>query len=211
MPPICQLHKLFNLDGIHFLRSTPGKLWPALFTTAVFTGLREGELLGIRWGDVVLEGDDPCLHVRRGWDREIGFITPKSKAALRTVKVFPEVKRALLAWKVASPRSRDDARVFLVSPGTYRKPMKRIFERLRMDDPLYPAPTLHGLRKTFASCMAGRGITPKILQRWMGHERIEMTLQVYAKAMKDAEERQVAECLGGFAGLENPQSNVVAT
>jgi integrase len=148
------------------------------------------------------------VHVRRGYDWQAEFISPKSPAALRTIKIYPAVRQSLLAWRLASEHTKKSDRMFPVSPGSHRKPMRQIYDKLRENDPEFPTPTLHGFRHGFASIMAGRGIRPKTLQKWMGHEKIELTMNIYVKTMEDAEERQIAENLGGFAGLE-PSGKVV--
>lgn len=178
----------------------PPKPWASFFTTALLTGARAGELLAIQWGDLELEGDQPRLCIKRAWDRE-GYITPKSKAAKREIPIFPEAKRALLGWRLAAPRRGEKDRVFPLGPGGYKRALRGLLAALREEDKDFPEPSLHALRHTFASVMAARGVPPKVLQTWLGHSKIEMTLEVYAGIMADSTERVVAEKLAGFAGV----------
>jgi integrase len=64
-----------------------------LWATAMYAGLRCGELRGLRWDDV--EFLDGVIHVRRGWDDVEGEIAPKSRAAIRRVPM-PTILRGHL-------------------------------------------------------------------------------------------------------------------
>lgn len=179
----------------------PPKPWGALLTLAVYTGIREGELLGLLWGDLDLEGDNPRLNVNRAWDRSGVLQKPKTKSSVRSIPIFPEAKKALLEWRMASKTKDDKARVFRVASGSAHRPLDAIIARLREDEPTFPKPSLHALRHTFASVMACRGVPPKILQKWMGHTKIAMTMEIYAKVTADSEVRIIEERLSGFGGL----------
>ena len=74
-----------------------------LFTLAVYSGLRRGELCGLTWQDLALGGNRPILRVKRAWDRTAGFITPKSKAALREVPILPFALKILKEWQTGLP------------------------------------------------------------------------------------------------------------
>lgn len=177
------------------------KPWAALFTLAVYSGLREGELLALQWGDLNLEGESPRLSVRRSWDREEGYIVPKSPAALREVPILPEAKRVLLEWRMAAREKKETDRVFPLASGGYKRALRELIAAIRKEDRTFPRPSLHALRHTFASVMAARGVPPKVLQGWLGHSKIEMTLEVYAKVMSDSGARVVVERLAGFGGV----------
>ena len=180
-------------------RMGPPRPWAALFTVAALSGLREGELLGLRWGDLDLENG--TLHVRRAWDREAGFLAPKSKAALREVPILPEAKRVLLEWRMAAREKKETDRVFPLASGGYKRALRELLAAIRKEDKTFPRPSLHAFRHTFASVMAARGVPPKVLQGWLGHSKIGMTLEVYAKTMGDSGARVVAERLAGFGGV----------
>lgn len=72
----------------------------AVFTVAIYAGLREGELWGLRWEDVVLDGDRPRLRVRRSYAGP-----PKSESSLRDVPLLPPAAAALRAYhRTLTPR-----------------------------------------------------------------------------------------------------------
>ena len=104
-------------------------------------------------------------------------------------------------WKMGSKKKGAKSRVFPIASGSARDSLREINKRLRTEDADFPCPTLHALRHTFASAMACRGVAPKLLQAWMGHSSIAMTLEVYAKVMPDAEARVIEEKLAGFGGV----------
>ena len=87
-----------------------------IIATAIFTGLRQGELLGLRWADVDL--DAGLIRVRKQLDREGRLVAPKTAQAIRDVVVMPAVAKLLAAHKLASPWSRDSDPVFASERGT---------------------------------------------------------------------------------------------
>src|SRR5579862_7564285 len=62
-----------------------------LWATALYAGLRMGELQALDWADIDLEHN--LIHVRRSWDRQAGFIEPKSRAGKRRVPLTPTTAR----------------------------------------------------------------------------------------------------------------------
>ena len=189
-------------EQVHLFTETAQELfpppspWGTFFMQAVLSGLREGELLRLQWGDLDLEGKLPCLSVQRAWDREEGFVIPKSRAAFRNIPILPDVRRSLLAWKIASLDSSKCVRVFPFMGGSYHRALRHILKA----NPNLPKISLHALRHTFASLFANRGVPPKVLQGWTGHAKIDMTLNYYAKKMDD-DTRIVEERLAGIGGV----------
>jgi integrase len=77
----------------------------ALWTVAMFAGLRRGELLGLRWADVDFDGG--VIRVERGWDMYAGAIAAKSTAGVRGVPMAFPVRRELRELKLrGGPRRR---------------------------------------------------------------------------------------------------------
>ena len=102
---------------------------------------------------------------------------------------------------MASENSNDSDRIFPHSAGSYKNALKTILEKIHEDTSDFPCPTLHALRHSFASAMAARGVPAKVLMGWLGHSKVEMTLEIYAQVMTDSTDRVIAERLSGFAGL----------
>ena len=165
-----------------------------LFTLAVYSGLRRGELCGLTWQDLALGGKRPTLRVKRAWDRTAGFITPKSKAALREVPILPFALKILKEWQLACPDKKASARVFLMGPDSFSKPFRRVLRKADL-----PQIRFHDLRGTYASILARRNIPPKVLQRLMGHSNFSITMDIYAKFTRDDED-VLDRALVGFGG-----------
>jgi len=70
------------------------------WATAFYTGLRRGELIGLRWEDVDLATG--VIHVRRGWDAVEGEIAPKSRQGRRDVPVPAVLRDYLLECRMNS-------------------------------------------------------------------------------------------------------------
>jgi integrase len=108
------------------LEAAAGSRFEALYVVAIYTGLRRGELLGLKWTDTDL--DAGTLMVRRSLDVDGTFKAPKNQAARRTLKLTPRALDALKVHKVhqnaarlqAGPRWQDHNLVF---PNTVGKPM----------------------------------------------------------------------------------------
>src|SRR5438132_11999739 len=77
-----------------------------LLRTALFTGLRLGELLGLQWQDIDLQ--EGVLHIRRQHTRLGEYAPPKTKAAIRRIPLSDEITSELAALKLRSRYSSDD-------------------------------------------------------------------------------------------------------
>lgn len=177
----------------------------ALWATALYAGLRRGELRALRWSDVDLDGR--VIRVERGWDQEEGEQEGKSKAARRTVPIIGRLVPILAAHKLATGREGDalvfgvtDAQPFDPStarrraraawgwkqaPSSQRKGPQTAWVQAREDvlDPI----GLHEARHTFASLMIAAGCNAKALSKIMGHASISITFDVYGHLMPGGE------------------------
>jgi integrase len=181
------------------LDAASGSRLEAFCVVAIHTGLRRGELLGLRWTDADLGMG--ALAVRRSLDVDGTFKAPKNRAARRTLKLAPRALEALKTHKVlqnaerlqAGPRWRNHDLVFPNTVGRpanagnlYRREFQPLLERAGLAAEGF---TIHSLRHTFATTLAERGVHPSTAQRMLGHSDIRMTLAVYTHAtdgMQDA-------------------------
>jgi len=164
--------------------------WRTLFRLLASTGLRWGEVAALRWGDLRLDGSEPCVRVRRalGRTRRAGqppaFKPPKSRHGRRDVP--------LDASLVSELRSRrddadDDALVFPAGNGA---PLRQENVRRRVLKPAAEEAGVswigfHTFRHTCASLLFARGKNAKQVQRWLGHHAASFTLDTYAHLLDD--------------------------
>ena len=150
-----------------------------LLRTALFTGLRLGELLGLQWQDVDLQ--EGVLHVRRQYTRLREFAPPKTKAAVRRLPLSSEMTRQLAEVKLRSRYSGDADPVFAARNGkplAHRNATRRGFE-LAAAKAGIDGVTFHSMRHAFASRMIDRGISSTVLAALMGHESSTITERRY--------------------------------
>jgi integrase len=191
-----------------FLNNATPRFRP-LFTTAVMTGLRRGELLGLQWGDI--DWNAGCIHVRRSMYKGM-FITPKSSRSRRAVTMSPELARCLKIHKIACHPSKDDL-VFCSEVGTPLDADNLIHREF------LPALRRAGLRKirfhdlrhTFTALLIATGENPKYIQQQLGHASIQTTMDRYGHLMPESH-REAGERLDEFIfGEASTQRNAEAT
>jgi integrase len=169
----------------------------ALYSVAVHTGLRQGELLGLRWTDVDLDAGK--LSVRRSLkvtERGLELGSPKNKASRRSVPLNKSAVTALRAHRarqnkerLAAPKWRENDLVF---PNRLGRPMdhgnlyyreyKPLLKRAGLDGEGF---TSHSLRHTFATVLFAQGEHPKVVQSLLGHSSIAQTMDTYSHLIED--------------------------
>jgi integrase len=173
----------------------------ALYVTAAMTGLRQGELIALRWSDV--DWAAQRIRVRRTY--VLGeFDTPKSRRSVRSVPMSMRVARELDGWQQATRWGANDALVF-AEPATgdvlRRGALMRRYRRALKAAKLEPTRRFHDLRHTFGTAMAAAGVPMRTVQEWMGHRDLQTTL-IYADYVPNAGE--VAMVDRAFASTPQP-------
>ncbi len=187
----------------------------ALWATALYAGLRHGELRALRWADIDIEGR--VIRVARGWDAKEGEQDGKSAAARRTVPLIARLAPFLAAHKLATGRD-DDALVFGATadipfePSTVRRRALAAWGWKTGHNPQPTGPRritvkashdalerigLHEARHTFASLMIAAGVNAKALSTIMGHATIAFTFDVYGHLMPGGED-EARERIDGY-------------
>jgi len=191
----------------------------ALFLIAVRTGLRQGEILGLKWGDFQFgQGeDDPdrFIFVQRRWYRG-RFSTPKSKKE-RRVDMSRELRRGLLELRdqrllEAYQQGRTSIADELVFPGVDGNPLpaRKVVES-------YFLPVLehaglrrfrfHDLRHTFGSLLIEAGAPLPYVRDQMGHSSIQITADKYVHLIP----RRNVHFIDRLDSLTSPQQSATQT
>jgi integrase len=176
-----------------------------LWVLVLATGMRRGELAGLRWGDVDL--DAGVLAVRRS-RVSVSYLVresdPKTRSSRRTISLDARMVAVLrahrrrqledrLAWGAAWT---DTGYVFTSEDGLAMHPERItvLFGRLVASAGL-PKVRLHDLRHTSASLMLAAGVHPKIVSERLGHSSISITLDLYSHVIPGLQ-AEAAEKLG---------------
>jgi integrase len=181
----------------------------ALYVLAVTTGLRQGELLGLKWEDVDLEAGklrvQRTLAIAKGGPK---LMAPKTKSSRQDRKAHPERRECSQKPPQEAARGdrnragslwRENGLIFASETGD---PLDRRYVTTHRFKPLLkraglPQIRFHDLRHTCATLLLGRNVNPKIVSEMLGHASIAITLDTYshvlpnmqseaAKAMEDA-------------------------
>ena len=163
-----------------------------LFYTAIFSGVRRGELLGLRWGDI--DWASKNIQVRKSLYKD-KLQEPKSEYSKRKIDMGPRLIEALKAHrkrrietllKVGRQLTNDDF-VFsrpdgkpLSGDSLYHRDFQRILKRAGLRQI-----RIHDLRHTFASILINAGHNLKYIQNQMGHAKIEITFNLYGHLLKE--------------------------
>ena len=164
-----------------------------LYVLALTCGLRQAELLGLRWADVDLGG--AVLHVRQQVYRADGewqFTEPKTKAGRRTISLSGMAIEALRERKIAQSKERLRAESWadldLVFSNRLGRPIEKGNLLRRSFQPLLeraglPHIRFHDLRHSAASMMLAANVNPKIVQELLGHASISTTMDTYSHVL----------------------------
>jgi len=196
-PPRPARHEVSALsqeDAQRLLEAADGTSHGSLVYLAIMTGLRKGELLGLRWQDVDLEGG--VLYVRQALQRlgseGITFRAPKTRGSGRAVALSPATvrrlrqhrQRQLEARLIAGLAYQDNGLVFATALGTptdpanLRRAWGRIVKAAGLDGLRF-----HDLRHAHATLMLQQGVHPKVVSERLGHSGIRITMDTYSHVM----------------------------
>jgi integrase len=183
---------------------------------AATTGLRRGEILGLRWQDVDCEAG--TLTVARALgevanERRLG--APKTRRSRRTIKLPRQTVEVLKAWRVAQFEARqalgdrydDYGLVVCRQDGKPYSPAGfSSWFRMFLKQAVLPRVRFHDLRHTHASQLLDQGAQLTEVSSRLGHASAATTLRLYAHRMKGAEDRMVERFEEGL-GLTDEHLN----
>jgi integrase len=157
----------------------------AVWATAMYAGLRAGELQALEWQAIDLAAG--TIAVERAWDpKACEFVAPKSRAGRRRVPIAAALRDYVLAHKLDADGeglafARPDGRPFLGA--ALRRRALAAWKTAGLT-----SITLHECRHTFASLMIAAGVNAKALSTYMGHANIGITMDTYGHLMPGNED-----------------------
>jgi integrase len=187
-----------------FLEASRGERLEALFVLAIHCGLREGELLALRWEDALLQAAKPALLVRRTLTRGengrgyvVGTSTKSGKGRrVRLTRRATEAlkdhrKRQLEEMMRLAGLWQDQGLVFPNEIGSLFNPSNlrnRSFKRIKARAGVREDLRFHDLRHTCATLLLGEGVNVKVVSELLGHASITITLNIYSHVLPDMQD-----------------------
>jgi len=188
-----------------FLAGAEGSAYAPVWRVLLTTGMRRGEVLGLRWQDCDLSRG--IIAVRQTLvdvQGKVSFGEPKTKSGRRTITLDPATLAALkehrtrqLEQRLAiGPQWTDYDLVFTGLNGNWIHPrnLARAFGLLVKKATL-PYIPLHGLRHTSATLLLTQNIHPKVVSERLGHSSIGITLDTYSHVLPSMQ-REAADAIG---------------
>lgn len=188
--PVREMAILNESQVSQMLVAAKGHRWEALYHLAIVTGMRESELLGLKWVD--LDWGRKYLKIERQLQRPNGigveFSPPKTRHGRRSVALGETTIEVLRAHYERQQSERlaagehweEYGLIFTTSNGTpiHQRNLQRDFKALIKHAGLPPI-RFHDLRHTAASLMLNHDIPVIVVSRRLGHARTSITLDVY--------------------------------
>ncbi len=175
------------------LAGTSGTRLGTLLSVAINTGMRQSEILGLRWQDVDL--DQGLLRIRQQYNRNGTFVEPKSAKGIRNIDIPPSTLADLRDHKVrqleerlvAGDAWRENGLVFTSyhgKPLNHRNLVRDYWNALRRCgiDRL----DFHALRHTHATHLLADGVPVLDVSERLGHSSATITMEVYGHVLPDA-------------------------
>lgn len=190
--------------------------WGALYVLAATTGMRQGELLGLKWSEVDIEGGRVRVRqsLKRQPDNSLEIIDTKTETSNRNLDLVPLAVEPLVRHRAAQAAQRlrlgpgwND--LDLVFPNSLGKPMSASNLTRRNFTPFLgraglPAIRFHDLRHTCATLMIAGGANIKVVSEYLGHSDVVTTLRTYAHVLPNMQAdtvRAFGAQLGAACGL----------
>lgn len=192
----------------HFLESVRSDRLYAVYLLAFTTGMRRGELLGLRWSDIDFEAARLSIQqtlVTVGY--KTLFTDPKTKKSRRSIALDTTTMTVLRSHRaqqaqeklLLGPEYDANGLVFSSEHGKLLHPMSLsdMFRRRAIQAGL-PIIRFHDVRHTYASLALSAGVHPKVVSERLGHSSITITLDTYSHAVPALQEDAAAKVASLF-------------
>ena len=194
--------------------------WLPIFTVMLGTGMRVGEITGLRWNDIDLKSgmidvNHTLVYYKHRDENGCYFDihSPKTKAGVRQIPMTEEVKNAFLLEKkmqnlagIQSKVTIDGYHNFIFvnrfgnvqNQGTLNRALRRIIRNCndkqllkeKKNPVLLPNFSCHSLRHTFITRLVEAGVNIKVIQNLCGHSRSDVTLDIYTTVTKELKQAE---------------------
>lgn len=194
--------------------------WLPIFTVMLGTGMRVGEITGLRWNDIDLKSgmidvNHTLVYYKHRDENGCYFDihSPKTKAGVRQIPMTEEVKNAFLLEKkmqdlagIQSKVTIDGYHNFIFvnrfgnvqNQGTLNRALRRIIRdcndkqllKEKKNPVLLPNFSCHSLRHTFTTRLVEAGVNIKVIQNLCGHSRSDVTLDIYTTVTKELKQAE---------------------
>ena len=192
--------------------------WRTMITFDLLSGLRRGELLGLRWCDIDAESQTIVINQTSNYvpGRGVYIDTPKNDTSNRPLHLTKSVFILLEEYKAWQDNQRDicgdawrdkDGRVFTaedgapVFPDSITQWFSKFVKRVGL-----PKVTVHSLRHTYASLMIAEDVSLVVVSNQLGHANPSTTANIYAHAIASAKAK-AAQTLDKFADVVEGHSS----
>lgn len=197
-----EMQSLTHEQAVKFLDYSVLSPWKALFSLLLCTGMRPGEALGLKWGDLNLKNGR--VSIQRSLTRSgnsWSLKEPKTDRSKRSVPLPPsviidlkELKDERLGSKVTDININEQL-IFSNDKGEpidYRNMYHRHFKRILKEAEL-PDIRLYDLRHTCATLLLSAGVNPKVVSERLGHADITLTLNTYSHVLPDMQDKATSK------------------
>jgi integrase len=192
-----------------FLETTKHHRLHLTLHLAAFTGMRRGEVAGLRWAD--WNNTTHRLSINRTRQVVAGRsaeFAPKTRTSRRCIDLDPVTEQHLRAWRTRQDndghRTGPDDAIFTNSAGEplHAESISQLFTRIVARSPL-PRIRLHDLRHTHASLLVANGVPIKVVSERLGHAHPGFTMATYQHVLPGMSAKAATD----FADLIHPVDN----
>lgn len=187
------------------------RLYPA-FLLGLTTGMRQSEILGLRWKDVDFVNEHLNVRQTLSHDGKVLTVQTKTESSKRTISLYQEVlttleeHRRLIDNEKAAINSHYQENDLVICTGTGtplgpRNLLRTFYSYIEKAN--VPKIRFHDLRHTFATLLLTQGTNPKVVMEILGHAEIKTTLDIYSHVFQSVH-KDTAQKYGDM--LFNPQN-----
>lgn len=192
-----------------FLEALHGDRLAALYVVTLGLGLRQGEVLGLRWQDIDLDAGTLAVRHSLQWIRPAGhrqaaphLVEPKSEESRRSLRLPKSVTAALrdhrAHWRDEKlshgERWLNEWDLVFVGPSGEPLNPRTVWSdfRRKLTAAQLPAIRFHDLRHSAASLLGARHVPARVVQKILGHSSISLTLQTYSHVFAEQHDEAAA-------------------